>query len=152
MTESRILDKLRKILALVNSPEEGEALAAAEMLQKLLTDHNLSMADLEKKGSKAAPVTESGHDLGKAAFKWKLDLAEVIAEHYFCHGIIDRYSKDGQVHRPSGQCRIAQDAVRLGDRSGTPHLERRPQAVPVGIQRARRSAALAGEFRPRHRQ
>lgn len=92
--EERIVERLRKVLALTNSPVEGEAQAAAAMLAKLLADHNLSMADLEQKGGKAAPgVKKQGHDLGKAAFKWKLDLAEAIAEHYFCHSLVDRETK-----------------------------------------------------------
>ena len=62
-------------------------------LQELLTEHNLSIADLEKRGHQAPPVGESAHDLGKAGFTWKLDLAETIADHYFCHAIVSRYRK-----------------------------------------------------------
>lgn len=88
-----IIDKLRKVLALTTSPIEGEATAAAEMLQKLLTAHNLSVADLEKRGHKAPGVKEDPHDLGKAAFTWKLDLAEAIADHYYCVPLVDRKLK-----------------------------------------------------------
>lgn len=92
--EDRIVERLRKVLALTGSPIEGEAQAAAAMLHKLLTDYNLSIADLEQKGSQRAPgVKERGHDLGKAAFKWKLDLAESIAEYYYCHPLVDRDKK-----------------------------------------------------------
>ena len=91
--DEKFLDRLRKVLALTTSPEEGEAQAAAEMLQRLLTEHNLSMADLEAKGGKKHGVREQGHDLGKAAFTWKLDLAEAIADHYFCHAVVDRSAK-----------------------------------------------------------
>lgn len=94
MTEDRLIDKLRKVLALTTSPIEGEAQAAAEHLQRLLTAHNLSIADLEKRGTAAKPgVRQDAHDLGKAAFTWKLNLAEVIAEHYFCVSLVDRRLK-----------------------------------------------------------
>src|SRR5580765_822997 len=94
VVDDRIIAKLRKILALTASPEEGEAAAAAEMLQKFLIQHNLSVADLESKGGqKTVAITESGVNLGKAAFNWKLDLADEIAEHYFCVGIVNRVMK-----------------------------------------------------------
>jgi hypothetical protein len=93
MSNGRIIDKLRKVLALTNSPEEGEAQAAAETLQRLLTEYNLSMADLEQRGQDKPGVEEKAHDLGKAAFQWKLDLAEVMAEHYYCWPLIDRKTK-----------------------------------------------------------
>lgn len=94
VVDDKVISKLRKILALTESPEEGEAATAALMLQRFLTEYNLSISDLESKGAaKVVAVTESGIDLGKAAFRWKLDLAEEIAEHYFCVGIVSRYRK-----------------------------------------------------------
>lgn len=92
--EKDLIDKLRKILALTNSPAEGEAQAAAEHLQRLLTKHNLDIADLEQKGATKKPgVKEGTHDLGKAAFKWKLELADTIADHYFCISLTDHVTK-----------------------------------------------------------
>lgn len=77
-----------------NGCSEAEAASAAGILQELLTRHNLSMADLEARGSAAKPnVGEQGHDLGKAAFRWKLDLAEAVADHFYCHGLVDRTAK-----------------------------------------------------------
>lgn len=101
-TSAELIGRLQKVLALTNSPVEGEAQAAAEMLQKLLTDHNLSIADLEHRGERSAPtIGEGGFDLGKAAFVWKLDLAEIVADHYFCYPLIDRRAKTvGFVGRP----------------------------------------------------
>jgi hypothetical protein len=93
MTDTAIIDKLRKVLALTTSPIEGEATAAAETLARLLTSHNLDIADLEQRGAQAATIEEQPHDLGKAAYAWKLNLAEAIAEHYYCHGLVDRTTK-----------------------------------------------------------
>jgi hypothetical protein len=89
----QIVNKLRKILALTTSPAEGEAQAAAYKLEELLTLHNLNIADLEMKGKVKSSVQEEGHDLGKAAFTWKLNLAEGIAKFYYCHPIVDRTNK-----------------------------------------------------------
>lgn len=92
--DAKLVDKLRKILALTNSPEEHEAAAAAEHLQRLLTQHNLDIADLEQRGAATKPgVVKGAHDLGKAAFTWKLNLAEVVAEYYFVHPLVDRKAK-----------------------------------------------------------
>jgi len=92
--DERIVEKLRKVLALADSPIEGEAQAAAGHLARLLTKYNLNIADLEKRGGRAAPgVKDKGLDLGKAAFKWKLDLADGMAEFYYCHPIVNRYTK-----------------------------------------------------------
>ena len=88
-----IVEKLRKVLALTTSPNEGEAQLAAERLQTMLARHNLSMADLERKGGNKPKVGEGAHDLGKAAFTWKLDLAEAVADHYYCFGLVDRRAK-----------------------------------------------------------
>lgn len=89
MTTPAFIDKLQKVLALTKSPNEFEAQAAADILAKLLKAHNLDMADLEARGTEAAPgVEERGHDLGKAAFQWKLDLARYIANFYYCEAIV----------------------------------------------------------------
>jgi len=92
--DQHLINRLRKVLALTSSPMEHEAQLAAERLRELLTKHNLDMADLEEKGGRVPPsIHEAGHDLGKAAFKWKLDLAEGISEFYYCVGLVNRYSK-----------------------------------------------------------
>lgn len=98
----RMLDKLSKLLEVKNrASTESEAATAASLLSRFLTEHNLSMADIERKGGKAPGMREQGHDLGKAAWKWKLDLAEGIAEFYYCAPVVDRTSKTVQfVGRP----------------------------------------------------
>ncbi len=90
----RLLGKLSKLLEVKNrAATEAEATTAAALLSRFLTEHNLSIADIEKKGQTAPGITEGAHDLGKAAFKWKLDLAEGIAEFYYCAPLVDRYRK-----------------------------------------------------------
>lgn len=91
----RLMARLAKLLQFSrDSTSEAQAALAATKLQELLTEHNLDIADLEKRGSRNAPeVRQHGHDLGKAAFTWKLNLAEMIAQYYFCHPIVDRTRK-----------------------------------------------------------
>lgn len=92
-----LLSRLQKLLALSTSRgeggAEGEAQAAASLLAKMLEAHNLDIADLEQRGAVKPGIHERAHDLGKAAFKWKLDLAEFIAEHYYCASMVDRRTK-----------------------------------------------------------
>jgi hypothetical protein len=91
---TRIIEKIRKVLELSKRGVEGEAQLAAQRLQELLTAHNLEIADLETRGHKNKPgIKEQEHDLGKAAFKWKLMLADIIAEHYFCVSLVDYEEK-----------------------------------------------------------
>lgn len=91
--DDKLKSKLQKLLALTTSPNENEADTAAQFLHRLLEAHNLDIAALEEKGAPKRPVLEQSHDLGKAAFKWKLTLARSIAEHYYCWPLIDDYRK-----------------------------------------------------------
>lgn len=92
--EEKIVERVRRLFELSKSTNEAEAALAAEHMQRILTAHNMEVADLELKGQSKAPgIREKGHDLGKAAFKWKLQLAEIIAEHYFCVPLVDHRKK-----------------------------------------------------------
>lgn len=87
MTTESIIDKLNKILALTKSPVEGEATAAAEMLQKLLTKHNLEIADLERAGAvDVTPVTEERiQTFTKYRPDWNYQLAAVLGRHFYSY-------------------------------------------------------------------
>lgn len=51
MTEhQKMLNKAKKVAALLSSPVEGEVIAAASMLKKLLDEHNLSLAEIGLRG------------------------------------------------------------------------------------------------------
>lgn len=89
----KLHDRLSKLLSLTKSGNEVEAQSAATRLQQLLTEHNLSVADLERRGQASPGIREDSHDLGKAAFGWKLDLAEGIASFYYCIPLVDRKAK-----------------------------------------------------------
>lgn len=96
MTTQNILEKIRHMMekTVERGCTEGEAQGAAEMVQRLLTRHNLSMVDLEKRSHQKKPgVHKAEHDLGKAAFKWKLLLADLMAGHYYCHSLTDHIAK-----------------------------------------------------------
>lgn len=89
--DAKLLDKMNKLLNLASDKRgnENECAVAMGQLNRLLTEHNLSMADLETRGqAKAQTAVEQGIDLGKAAWKWKLELAQAVAEHYYCVALV----------------------------------------------------------------
>ena len=91
MSRSQLVEKLRKVMALMDSPNEGEAQAAAAHLARLLEKHNLEVADLEAEGQDKAPVEVadqadiSNNPLNDSTVAWKCDLARAVAEHFYCY-------------------------------------------------------------------
>lgn len=146
--KERMMERLRKLLEVQNrAATEAEAQQAATLLQRFLTEHNLSVADLERRGQTAPQMAEGQHDLGKAAWKWKLDLAEGIAEFYYCAPLVDRRTKTGSIRWQAGQRGGADHAVRVGvrpDQAGG-HIR---AAQSLRIHRgAHRPAAVADQLR-----
>ena len=93
MSRPELLEKLAKVMALMESPNENEAAAAAAHLARLLETHNLEMADLEAAGQEA-PKVERGDDvklsenpLNDPTVKWKVHLGEAVAEHFYCYAL-----------------------------------------------------------------
>ena len=83
MENTPILQKIKKLLALSKSANEHEAALAAAHAQRLLSEHNLAMADVgdttppEKADCQATPST-------KAPPKWVVALAGVVAVAFDC--------------------------------------------------------------------
>lgn len=82
---AKLLDRIRKLLALATSSNENEAAAAAEKAQAMLAEHNLSMLDVK---------TSDGDDMMKdviidntivtSSHPWRRPLGVVVAQLYFC--------------------------------------------------------------------
>ena len=86
MSNTKVIDKVRKLLALSASANEFEAALAASHAHRLLAEHNLTMTDLEVK---EAGASEDTLDLGtKAADKWARVLCTVVATSFDCRTII----------------------------------------------------------------
>lgn len=101
--DPKLLAKMSKILALSKRGVGGEAENATVMLQKMLTDHNLVIADLEKRGEVEAPkVGEASVNIERKGAdrkqyrkmpEWRLDLAEYTAGYFYCYALVNRYSQ-----------------------------------------------------------
>lgn len=83
MTQEKVIDKIRKLLALATSSNENEAQSAMLMAQKLMAQHNIEMSQVED-----APidheVVEEEADKKCHRTKWKRHLADVCANNFNC--------------------------------------------------------------------
>lgn len=86
METNPIIEKIKKLLALANSSNEHEAALAASHAQRLLSEHNLAMADIESsvKPDKADKVETI---VSKTLPKWVRHLSSGICTAFDCQAI-----------------------------------------------------------------
>lgn len=83
-----ILNKIQKLLALSNSPNENEALCAAQKASELMLRHHISMADITDDGVTKKIIIESmPFELsdGKNKNKFNGSLASTVAKFFNCY-------------------------------------------------------------------
>lgn len=109
MTNEQIIDRIRKCLALTESPYPGEAANAAAMVQKLLFQHKLTMEDLdiEEKG----PIGEQTMDLNPRRHEghWRVKLVYAISKYNFCSMIQSWDSKKAFIIGTKNDIEIVQE-------------------------------------------
>lgn len=79
-------DKIRKLLALAESPEEAEAKAALLRARELMAKHKLTEADLEEVKKQAVKDVLTDITCSKRRDPWIIDLTAVVGESYCCKG------------------------------------------------------------------
>lgn len=86
MESAPIIEKIKKLLALANSGNEHEAALAAGHAQRLLSEHNLAMADIEavRKPDKADRVKTT---VAKTLPKWLRHLSGGVSTAFDCQAI-----------------------------------------------------------------
>ena len=86
MDKLPIIEKIKKLLALANSSNEHEAALAAGHAQRLLSEHNLAMADIEasNKPDKADKVETA---VSKILPKWLRHLSAGVSSAFDCQAI-----------------------------------------------------------------
>jgi hypothetical protein len=87
----RMIERVRKLLALSRSSNPHEASAAAEKARELVEKYKLAQADLEMREEGAA--IES-HDYSQNVVGWQRDLGFVLARSFFCRAIHTPRGKD----------------------------------------------------------
>ena len=85
-TKNPIIEKIKKLLALANSSNEHEAALAASHAQRLLSEHNLAMADIEAAHTpdKADKVETT---VSKTLPKWMRHLSAGVSTAFDCQAI-----------------------------------------------------------------
>ena len=87
---NKILAKLKKLKALYESAKkiesEGEAQAAAAAIQRLLTQYNLSMEEIDEESTDNKILHEetSGYTYKSIGGCWESKLTNVLCENNFC--------------------------------------------------------------------
>lgn len=84
--KSPIIEKIKKLLALANSSNEHEAALAASHAQRLLSEHNLAMVDIEAahKPDKADTVEMN---ISKTLPKWLRHLSAGVSTAFDCQAV-----------------------------------------------------------------
>ena len=79
---NRMIEKIKRLVALSQSPNEHEAALAADKAQELLALYNLSMSDLDTESKDEEFMTDE--DLETDSLPWRRHLATMVAKMYFC--------------------------------------------------------------------
>lgn len=87
--KDKIIDKVKKLLALSKSSNEHEAGLALENANKLLMKHNLEMADIDEV-SLSDIIEENDLILGKRIMSWKIDLLNAVMRLNGCQILMHR--------------------------------------------------------------
>lgn len=86
--DPKVIDRIHKMLNLAKDggATEAEAASAMEKAQKLMNEHNLSMAHLEAKGgtSEDGKRMRDGFD-NKAMYQWQRDLMQMVGHVNYCY-------------------------------------------------------------------
>ncbi len=83
MSKEEILKKIQKLLAMstANGASENEAMMAAQKVQELLKEHNLSLGDI-KDNEQIEPINQDTFDVERDI--WKSWIRATTAKLYFC--------------------------------------------------------------------
>ena len=82
-----IKDKIRKLLALSESPNENEARAALLKARQLMAEHKLTERELRDAARQAVKTVSTGITCSKRRNPWIVNLSATIGENYCCMGI-----------------------------------------------------------------
>lgn len=111
----KMIEKIRKLLALAQSANEHEAALAAERAQAMLAEYNIALSEVateEKDAEDENIVIEVGGMT--SSYPWRRPLASAVAKMYFCEyffqtirsrsGSTDQHSFVGAAHNVSVAC------------------------------------------------
>lgn len=79
-----IKDRIAKLLALAESPNENEARAALLKARELMAENKLRPEDCQKAHSRKVRRENVDVACSKTKYQWAVDLSAIIAKHYCC--------------------------------------------------------------------
>lgn len=109
MTQEKVIDLIRKCLALTTSPNPGEAANATAKVQELLFKHKLTMADIDIK--EEGPVQDDALDLNPQRHegKWRAQLSYTLAKYNFCSMILAWHGKTAYIVGTKDDIEVVQE-------------------------------------------
>jgi hypothetical protein len=92
--KEKVIDRIRKLLALSTSPNENEAASAAQKAQSLLAEYNLELGDVVEKKKEQFKVGTPVAVPSSFKYPWVWRLGQAVAKLYFCDHYVVRYQKE----------------------------------------------------------
>lgn len=86
----KVIERIKKLMALSRSPNEHEAARAAERAQALLAEYNLSQADVVED---TGDHFEIDKELETNSYPWRRSLGTVLARLFFCEYYYDTFKR-----------------------------------------------------------
>lgn len=93
-----IRDKVSKLLALSQSPNEHEAQSAMLKAKELMVAHKLTLVDFQKRPDAQVIRYKTDVRCSKAERPWTVDLAAAIANNYCCRSYMTHVKGEAGVH------------------------------------------------------
>ena len=97
--DNKIIDKIKKLLALSKSSNENEAILAYQRAQELLTKHNISLDDIQVDINIKEEVVWTGDKLEE----WKFTLYSIIAHCNYCQLILRIFNNKNHIYTLIGK-------------------------------------------------
>ncbi|WP_312907952.1 DUF2786 domain-containing protein [Tissierella praeacuta] len=83
--DTKIIEKIQKLLALSESSNEHEAQASMLKAQQLLVKHKLTIREVKEFKVYSSPIKEQKTKVTFTKGKWKANLAKIIAHNFGCY-------------------------------------------------------------------
>jgi hypothetical protein len=96
MANEAIIEKIKKLFALSNSPSEAEALLAMEKANHLLKEYNLSISDI-KEDNRFSLIEEAYSSCQKER-TWRTVLIQIVCKANFCTLVQYNFYKKKEFH------------------------------------------------------
>lgn len=89
---AKVMDRIKKLLALASSANEHEAARAAERAQALLVRYNIDLADVQAHGK---PVVDVDGEIVTTSYPWRRPLGTALARLYFTRYFYSTFKRPG---------------------------------------------------------